>query len=161
MKTIWTSKMDKYLRDNYQTTPNKRLAGFLGLKLTVTRNRLYELGLARYNQKERRWTGSEDATLISLCKTTGNVELSKILKRSVEGIKKRIVRLNKKRSIEEINKIVDSNMVKFKDTEFKSGHIPKINPGKAWKTRRERNAEPTEVTLKRIERREKANFYRI
>lgn len=139
---------------------NKQLAQHVGKKLTVVRMKLYELGLSRYSQKERSWKPEEDDILVLYYKTTGDVQIAKMLQRSKGGVRKRRKTLGLERSIDEINKIVERNMTEFTKTSFKPGNKSKCNPAKAWETRRKRDAEPQEVILKRINHREKANFYR-
>lgn len=76
------------------------------------------------------------------------------------GVRKRRITLGLIRTVEEINKIVEGNMNVLKKTQFKPGNISKNNPVKAWNTRRQRDAMPPEQIVKRIQHREKANFYR-
>ncbi|MBX3008658.1 MAG: hypothetical protein KF816_11615 [Melioribacteraceae bacterium] len=74
MKTIWTIEMDNFLLENYSKFTNQQLAFKLGLTLTVTRNRLYELGLQRIEMEY--WSGEQIDFLRANYKTMGDVEIA-------------------------------------------------------------------------------------
>jgi hypothetical protein len=159
-KTIFTSSDINYLKENYLRRTNKQLATHLGKKLTVVRNKMYELGLARYNQKERAWADWEDSILIANYKDTGDVQLAKMIGREKGGVRKRRITLNLIRTVAQINAIVETNLTKFKKTSFKPGNKSTPNPVKAWQTRRERDNMSQEQIMRKIDHAAKANFYR-
>jgi len=74
VKTIWTTEMDNFLRSNYQSKTNQQLAFTLGLKLTITRNRLRELGLKRMEMEY--WNDEQIQYLKDNFQTTGDVEIA-------------------------------------------------------------------------------------
>ena len=159
-KTIFKASEIAYLKENYLRRTNKQLALHIGKKLTVVRMKLYELGLARHKQKEKAWQDWEDFILRANYKSTGDVQLSKMIGRPKGGVRKRRITLGLIRTVPEINSIVEANLTKFKETSFKPGNKPATNPVKAWQTRRERDNMSQEQLMKKIDHSAKANFYR-
>lgn len=104
----WTPKMINYLRDNYQLKTNRQLANGLGLKLTATRMKLYELGLFR--MKLEYWTEEQIKFLIDNYKTSGDKELAELFNQkwhkekgwTLKHIEKKRKYLKLKRSPEEL-----------------------------------------------------------
>jgi len=76
-KTIWTDDMIKFLMDNHDKLTNSELAKHLELRLTVLRDKKYELGLQTL--KIINWTKPQTQILIDLWKTTGDAEIAEIL----------------------------------------------------------------------------------
>lgn len=110
-KTIWTVEMDNFLKSNYQTLTNQQLATALGLKLTVTRNRLSQLGLKRFEMEY--FTKEQLDYLLANYKTTGNVRIANYLNANLpknkpwteNHIVKKMGYLGLKRSEEELELI--------------------------------------------------------
>lgn len=157
-KTEWTDQKIRYLKENINKKTNKQLAGYFGFKLTVVRMKIYELKLQRC--KVVPWTEKEKETVKQLYKTHGDVYIAKLLCKTKKGVWKQRKLMKLERTIPEIQAIVSTNLEEFKKTSFKPGHKSTPNPTKAWKTRRERDAMSPEQIIKRIEKREKTNFYR-
>lgn len=157
-KTEWTDEKIKFLTSNIQTKTNKQLASGLGFTLTVVRNKIYELKLQRC--KVVPWTEEEKETVKRLYKTTGDVEIAKLLCKTKKGVWKQRKLMKLERTVPEIQAIVAKNLEEFKKTSFKPGHKSTPNSEKAWKTRRKRDAMTTDQVIKLIEKREKCNFYR-
>jgi hypothetical protein len=81
-KVHFTKKMDEFLKKNFENMTNQELANKLGLKLTVTRNRLYALGLKR--MKLQYWTAEQVQFLKDNYKTIGDTELAEIFAKKWE-----------------------------------------------------------------------------
>lgn len=75
-KTNWTPAMLKFLHDNWQHMTNQQLADSLGLRLTNTRTKLYELGL--YRMELEYWTKDQVKFLRKHYKQIGDVELAEL-----------------------------------------------------------------------------------
>ncbi len=73
-KTIWTDEMISFLKNNWETMTNKELAESLGLRLTTTRTKLYELGLKRMDLEY--WTDEQIEILKGLYRIWGDVEIT-------------------------------------------------------------------------------------
>lgn len=74
--TAWTHKMIKFLKDNYQSMTNRQLAKALNLRLTVTRNKLRELGLKRMDLEY--WSKAQIEFLGKNYKKMGDVEMMEV-----------------------------------------------------------------------------------
>lgn len=74
VKTKWTQVMDSFLQENFLSKTNPELAAALDLTLTVTRNRLRELGLKRIEMEY--WTDEQIQYLKANFRTTGDVEIA-------------------------------------------------------------------------------------
>lgn len=111
VKTIWTNEMDSFLKENYQTMTNRQLADALGLTLTITKGRLYSLGLKRMEMEY--FTPEQLNYLVNNYKTTGNVRMANYLNEhypknkpwTENHIVKKLGYLGLKRTIEEQAKI--------------------------------------------------------
>jgi hypothetical protein len=79
-KLIWTEDMLTFLKMNYQTMTNKEMAEALGLRLTSTRTKLYELGFKRMEMEY--WTAEQIKYLQDYYKTMGDVELAEIFNKN-------------------------------------------------------------------------------
>jgi hypothetical protein len=77
-KVIWTNGMIIYLYQNYKTHTNAQLSDRLGLKKTVVRNKLYELGLQR--MKLEYWPADAVTYLKENYQTMGDVEIVEVFK---------------------------------------------------------------------------------
>jgi len=86
VKTNWTDDMITYLIENYEIKTNKELAGALGLTLTVTRTKLYQLGLKRIVLEY--WTPEQIQFLKDNYKNIGDVELAEIFEKKWKKNKK-------------------------------------------------------------------------
>lgn len=111
VKVIWTKEMDEFLKVNFLKMTNSQLATALGLKITVTRNRLRELGLKRIEMEY--FTTDQLNYLIANYKTTGNVRMANYLNKhfpkgkpwTKKHIVKKLAYLKLKRTPEELDKI--------------------------------------------------------
>jgi len=74
--TIWTEEMIQFLKDNYETMTNRQLADSLGLTLTVTRTKLYSMGMKRMEMEY--WTAEQIEMLINNYRQIGDVELAEM-----------------------------------------------------------------------------------
>lgn len=72
----WTPTMIQFLRDNYKSKTNRELAEALGLKMTTTRTKCYELGLRKMQLQY--WTPEQVAFLKANYKEMGDTELAEI-----------------------------------------------------------------------------------
>lgn len=112
VKTIWTDEMDNFLKENYLLLTNQQLAAQLGLTLTVTRNRLYELKLQRIEMEY--WTDEQIEFLKSNYKSMGDVEIAEHFQKASpknkkwvkQHIKKKRGYLNLNRTFSEIRSII-------------------------------------------------------
>ncbi|PPL04923.1 hypothetical protein [Parapedobacter indicus] len=75
-KTQWTPEMDMFIRQNYERLDNRQIADALGLKLSVTRTRLYELGMKRMQLEY--WTEDQVKFLVENYRQIGDLELAEI-----------------------------------------------------------------------------------
>lgn len=113
--TTWTDEMIKFLRDNYQAMTNESLAKHLGLKKTICRMKLYELGLQRMGMEY--WCDEQVKFLIENYKTMGDVEIMEVFKirwPKRKGWKRNAIhqkrkRLGLHRTAKEIARIVTKN----------------------------------------------------
>lgn len=161
-KTSFTRAHIAFLKENYKTLTNKQLAAGIGKTLTVTRNKLYEMGLRRYDKKARAWAPAEDNILISNYRVLGDTSLANLLPgRTKRSIRKRRITLNLVRTVDEINNLVEKNLKQLQATQFKPGE-KKYTPdhAKIWETRRRRDLLPDQDIIKKIQIRERCNFYR-
>lgn len=78
-KIILTPEEVKFLRDNFKTMTNRELAGALGLKLTKTREFLYEMGLKRMEMEY--WTDDQIEFLKANYRAIGDTELAEIFEK--------------------------------------------------------------------------------
>ena len=60
-KHIWEERDLNFLKDNYSSMTNAQLANGLGLTLTITRTKLYELGLTAADSSDRYLASQEIA----------------------------------------------------------------------------------------------------
>jgi hypothetical protein len=77
--TVWTDAMILFLRSNWKGKTNRELASALGLRLTVTRNKLRELGLKRMELEY--WNKDMMRFLKKSYKTLGDVEIMDFFKK--------------------------------------------------------------------------------
>lgn len=76
--TLWTAKMIRFLKKNYRSMTNRELASALNLNLTVTRNKLRELGLKRMDLEY--WSDEQIKFLRDNYKKQGDVEMMEVFK---------------------------------------------------------------------------------
>jgi len=76
VKHIWTEAEEKFLKENYEKMTNAELAKALGLKLTLTRTKLYSMGLKRMEMEY--WTNEQVEFLKKKYRYIGDVELTEI-----------------------------------------------------------------------------------
>lgn len=77
--TVWTDKMIADLKENWRRMTNRELATYLGTRLTVTRNKLRELGLKRMDLEY--WNAEIIEFLKSSYRTMGDVEIMNFFKK--------------------------------------------------------------------------------
>jgi hypothetical protein len=75
-KINWTEEMISFLKNNYTSMTNKKLADSLGLRLTTTRTKLYELGYKRMDLEY--WTNKQIQFLKDRYQTIGDVILAEM-----------------------------------------------------------------------------------
>jgi len=95
--TQWSEEMISFLRNNYLSMTNQELADYLGLRKTVTRNKLRELGLKRMELEY--WNKEMIQFLKSSYKTIGDVEIMEFFKKyypKVKGWKRGAIRKKRK-----------------------------------------------------------------
>lgn len=73
-RIVWSGQMLEFLKKNYRLMSNKKLAAALGLKLTVVRMKLYQLGLQR--MQLHTWTAEEIKYLKRNYRKMGDVEIA-------------------------------------------------------------------------------------
>jgi hypothetical protein len=83
--TEWTDEMIEFLKNNWQLKTNQQLADALGLRKTVTRNKLKELGLKR--MKLEYWNKEMIEFLKKSYKHMGDVEIMKFFTANYPKIK--------------------------------------------------------------------------
>lgn len=76
VKYQWSDIEIEFLKNNWQSMSNRELANSLDLTLTITRTKLYELGLKRIDLEY--WTDDQVKYLIDHYKSTGDTELAEI-----------------------------------------------------------------------------------
>jgi|GEM_PF-5051014 len=111
----WTDDMKDFLINNYKSMTNQQLADHFGLKLTVTRNKLRELGLKRMELEY--WSEEMKVYLINNYQTMGDVEIMNYFKQyfpKKKGWKRNAIRkkrnyLGLHRTEEQIAAIVAKN----------------------------------------------------
>jgi hypothetical protein len=116
--TKWTKEMEQFLIDNYKNKTNPQLANELGLRLTVTRNKMRELGLKRIEMEY--WTPQMIEFLKDNYTTKGDVEIAMIFqeifpkkkKWTKKHISKKRKYLNLRRTPEQIHAIASANSSK-------------------------------------------------
>ncbi|MES2590877.1 MAG: HNH endonuclease signature motif containing protein [Bacteroidota bacterium] len=114
-ETLWTDSMIRFLGENYMSKSNAELASALGLRLTTTRTKLYELGFKRMEMEY--WTEEQILFLNENYKTVGDVELAEIFNQlyykskgwTKKHIEKKRRYLKLKRTEKQKNKIRDRN----------------------------------------------------
>lgn len=114
-ETVWTETMIQFLKDHYRSLTNKQLASALNLRLTVTRNKMRELGLKRMELEY--WSKEMVQYLVDNYKTKGDVEImnyfimhhpkAKGWKRG--AIRKKRKQMNLMRSEKDLVKIIENN----------------------------------------------------
>lgn len=115
IKIIWTDEMILFLKENYSKLTNRELANALGLALTITRLKLYELGLKKMEMEY--WTDDQVNFLKQNYKTIGDVQIAEIFQSKFpkhkcwtnKHIRKKRVYLSLKRSPKEIENIRSKN----------------------------------------------------
>lgn len=128
-KTLWTDEMISFLKDNFYSITNRQLAHGLGLRLTNTRKKCYELGLLRMEMEY--WTPEQVEVLKSNYKTIGDTELAIMFNEwwtkkkgwTKNHIEKKRRYLNLKRTAKQQSKIKSRNT--------KNGMFS-VNHGKRW-----------------------------
>lgn len=116
--TIWTQEMLDYLKNNYQHKTNAELARYLGLKKTICRMKLYELGFKRMVMEY--WSQEQIQFLKNNYKSMGDVEMMEIFKKrwpKNKGWKRSAIHKKRKqlglfRTAEEIHKLASRNSSK-------------------------------------------------
>ena len=144
VKHIWTQDEKQFLKDNFNDYTNPQLAKMLGLTLTVTRNKLYELGLKK--MKLQYWTEEQIKFLIDNYKKIGDTELSEIFSSkwekekgwSKKHIEKKRRYLHLKRTPEQIKQIREDWTLKGLYAEsnrkmWETRGITKVGDIRIWK----------------------------
>ena len=127
----WSTKMLDYLKDNYQTKTNKELADALGLKITSTRTKLYELGYKRIEMEY--WTEEQIAFLKSNYQQMGDTEIAEIFNKQWKKNKPWTRRhIDKKRNYLKLDRTIEE-LQKIKDRNIETGRFS-ICPVRAWDT---------------------------
>lgn len=114
-KYIWETKDIVFLKLNYNRMTNQELADALGIKLTKCREKIYELGLQRFDMEY--WTDEQIQFLLDNYKELGNVELAEILQENTpkekgwhkNHIAKKMGYLGLSRTPQESQKIIERN----------------------------------------------------
>ena len=142
-RTIWTEEMINFLKSNYMKMNNRQLAEALGLKITVTRLKLYELGYKRIEMEY--WTEEQINTLKEKYKIWGDVEIAEYFNKhfpkkkgwTKKHIEKKRRYLNLKRTRDEKSTVIDRNI---KHGRYSKKHYlrwlgrrTKIGTVKVWK----------------------------
>jgi hypothetical protein len=83
---IWTPAMVRFLKKNYKKMTNQELSDNLGLKITSTRMKLYELGMFR--MRLNYWTDEQVKFLKDNYKNIGDLELSEMFNEKFKRKKK-------------------------------------------------------------------------
>ncbi len=78
--SLWTRDEVQLLRDNYLKMTNPQLAKLVHKKLTVTRNKLRELGLCR-TKRPKAWTKTQEEFLRKHYTKMGDVEIAELMNR--------------------------------------------------------------------------------
>lgn len=140
----WTTEMISFLKINHLKMNNKQLANGLGLKLTATRTKLYELGLFRMELEY--WTEEQTLFLRENYKVIGDVELAEIYNSAYykkkgwtnKHIEKKRRYLKLKRTDVEKEKIKERNVDqgRFSVNHWKRWFEAKAKPGtiRIWTT---------------------------
>jgi len=103
-KIMLTEEISEFMKANYQSLSNRQIASALGLKLSITRGFLYQLGLKRMELEY--WTQEQIDYLLETYEEKGNTELAKIFEErwpkkkrwTIKHIEKKLKRLGIKRS---------------------------------------------------------------
>lgn len=74
VKTVWNQEMTDFLINNHTKLTNPEIAAALGLTLTVTRNKMYELGLQRVQYDK--WSEEQVKYLKDNFQTIGDVQIA-------------------------------------------------------------------------------------
>ncbi|WP_160316006.1 HNH endonuclease signature motif containing protein [Chryseobacterium sp. Hurlbut01] len=128
----WSPEMIAFIKGNFKTKTNKKLAQELGLKVTAVREKCYELGL--YKLRMEYWNEEQIQFLKDNYKKIGDTEIAEIFnkkyKKNKGWTKKHIEKkrryLNLKRSMAEIKSIRE-------DWRIKGLYAESVR--KMWKTR--------------------------
>lgn len=131
-RIVWQDWQINFLRDNYKHFTARDLAAAVGLKMTVVRMKLYEMGLKKFEVYY--WTKEQEEYLIQNYKKLGDVELAEIYTRrwkkkggwTEKHIAKKRGYLNLTRTKDEISNIRKRNT--------RQGRFA-MCPVKAWETR--------------------------
>jgi hypothetical protein len=124
-KVVFTEEQHQFLRDNYKTMTNQQLADALGLKLTRTRQEIYNLGLKRMVLQI--WTPEQVEFLKNNYRRIGDKEIASIFNKqhlknkkwSRSQIQKKLNQMGCKR-----NKL---DLFLIKERNRKNGSYGKIN----------------------------------
>lgn len=116
--TEWGEEKIQFLKDNFFKLTNAKLAKQLGLRLTVTRNKAYELGLKKV-ELDFPWTKEQIQFLIDNYKSMGDVELAENIQKlwprkrlwTKKHVNKKRYLLHLHRSPDEIQKIIAAHVV--------------------------------------------------
>jgi len=146
--TAWTGEMIRFLKVNFQTMTNQQLSRALDLRLTVTRNKLSELGLKRMELEY--WCDDQVKFLKDNYKAMGDVAMMEIFKAcwpKQKGWKRSAVHKKRKqlglfRTPKEIHKIASRNSSKGgrsytidKNSSSKNMHPRWIAQQLAWRNK--------------------------
>jgi hypothetical protein len=142
-KLIWTDDQLAFLKANHKTLTNVKLSEALGVKLTSTRTKLYELGL--YKMRLEYWTEEQVQFLREHYKIFGDVELGEIFNAkwkknkgwSKKHIEKKRRYLGLKRSKQQKDEIQERNRLqgRFSINHWKRwiGRTATIGEVRIWK----------------------------
>lgn len=115
-KIMFTEQGVRFLKENFKQMTNRELASALGLKLTIVRTRMYELGLKRMEMEY--WTPEQVQFLRDNYREMGDVEIAEIFQETSpkekpwtnKHIDKKRDYLNLKRTAAEIKEIKKMNI---------------------------------------------------
>jgi predicted regulator of amino acid metabolism with ACT domain len=112
----WSEEMIQYLKDNFLTMTNKELASALGLRVTITRTKAYELGMKKA-EAAIGWNVEQTKYLTDNYHAMGDVELAANLQKkwprrkawTKKHVNKKRYLLNLHRTLEQVQKIMSVN----------------------------------------------------
>lgn len=124
--TIWTDEMLEFLKNNFSTLTNRQLSEHLGLKITVTRHKLYQLGFKRMELEY--WTPEMVDFLKANYYKMGDTEIAEVFNQkypkkkgwSKKHIDKKRSQLGIKRNFLQIERIKSQNLDRYRLAQKKS-----------------------------------------
>lgn len=119
MRKIWTEHDNAYLLANYKTDNIRNIANVLDRSLSSIYGQMKTLGIKQ--ELFQSYSKEDDFILRNSYTFLSNVEIGKIIGRSADSVKDRMMRLCLKRTPAELKKISDRLTA---PTRFKKGNIP-------------------------------------